>query len=577
MRTRRWLLAFSWLVSAWASAATFTVTRVDDPTPDGCAASDCSLREAVSLANALPGPDVVLLPASAAAYQLARPGANEDAAASGDLDVSDTLRIVGSGDTPVAVVQTVADRLLHVIAQQAPLVLENLALHGGQGVLRGGAIASASQVTLRGCTFSGNSASDYGGAIAATFTSLDTTTLALDVADSSFSGNEAASGGAIALLASINGSVNVRIERSTFNANVALDAGGAIGYNPEFAHLSTLIVRDSDFQANEATGQTAQGGAIGLPDQVPTHVSATIQGSRFDGNRAEGNAARGGAVAGVRTIVRSRFQNNVGRTGGAVAGRSQTIEDSQFCDNQAYADGGAISALSIDVSRSTFCRNSAGANGGALAIAGATRIERSTFDANVAQLAGGAIAQGDGDLSVRQSTLVAPDMPPAGLIGTLLRYEGADDADDLVLFGSLMRGRCSFAADAGVIDSAFYTVGTGGDTCGLGQAGPLFGGNTVFASAGSLPLDALADNGGPTLTRMPTATQPANPALDRVPPATCIDPDQRYFTRTDGSCDAGAVEASGVPCRWGFFQMVSKADHSRTPSRRVGRLTRRRA
>ena len=93
---------------------------------------------------------------------------------------------------------------------------------------------------------------------------------------------------------------------------------------------------------------------------------------------------------------------------------------------------------------------------------------------------------------------------------------------------------------------AFHNVGAGGDTCGLAQNGVLFSNNTVFASTASLPLGALADNGGPTLTRMPTAAA-NHPALDRVPPASCIELDQRYYARSDDSCDAGAAEVSGAP------------------------------
>src|SRR5690606_26473701 len=44
-----------------ANAATFEVTRGDDPAPDGCMADDCSLREALSAAQATPEADTVLL------------------------------------------------------------------------------------------------------------------------------------------------------------------------------------------------------------------------------------------------------------------------------------------------------------------------------------------------------------------------------------------------------------------------------------------------------------------------------------------------------------------------------------
>jgi len=45
------------------TATTFTVTRTDDPVPNGCLPTDCSLREAVIAANAGSGGDAIALPA----------------------------------------------------------------------------------------------------------------------------------------------------------------------------------------------------------------------------------------------------------------------------------------------------------------------------------------------------------------------------------------------------------------------------------------------------------------------------------------------------------------------------------
>ncbi|MCB1009687.1 MAG: CSLREA domain-containing protein, partial [Acidobacteria bacterium] len=81
-----------WLASP-AIAATFvvdsTADAVDATPGDGLCASvlagsPCTLRAAVQEANALPGEDLVLLPAGA--FALALPGAQEEDAATGDLD-----------------------------------------------------------------------------------------------------------------------------------------------------------------------------------------------------------------------------------------------------------------------------------------------------------------------------------------------------------------------------------------------------------------------------------------------------------------------------------------------------------
>src|SRR4051794_31162999 len=75
------------------SAATFLVTTTAD-TQDAAAGNGvcadsggaCSLRAAISEANALPGDDVITLPAGM--YTLSLPAANEDANAGGDLDIT---------------------------------------------------------------------------------------------------------------------------------------------------------------------------------------------------------------------------------------------------------------------------------------------------------------------------------------------------------------------------------------------------------------------------------------------------------------------------------------------------------
>jgi CSLREA domain-containing protein len=103
-----------------ATAATFTVdTTVDDvdasPGDGSCATGGgaCSLRAAVQETNALAGPDAITLPA--ATYVLTVSGTpNEDASASGDLDVLDTLTITGAGAATTAIDGNAASRVIEV-------------------------------------------------------------------------------------------------------------------------------------------------------------------------------------------------------------------------------------------------------------------------------------------------------------------------------------------------------------------------------------------------------------------------------------------------------------------------------
>src|SRR5688572_26578022 len=78
-----------------ALPATFFVTKSEDTNDGICDALDCSLREAVREANLTPGPDVIEL--ASGVYVLTVSGQLEEAAASGDLDVTEHLTVNGGG------------------------------------------------------------------------------------------------------------------------------------------------------------------------------------------------------------------------------------------------------------------------------------------------------------------------------------------------------------------------------------------------------------------------------------------------------------------------------------------------
>lgn len=79
------VLALCW---SGAQAATFTVSRVDDPSPNGCMVGDCSLREALLAANASVDSDVIQLPSGT--FGLTR----------GTLAISNPVQLRGSTTTP---------------------------------------------------------------------------------------------------------------------------------------------------------------------------------------------------------------------------------------------------------------------------------------------------------------------------------------------------------------------------------------------------------------------------------------------------------------------------------------------
>jgi CSLREA domain-containing protein len=165
---RRGSLALFFVVSVALPlrAADFVVTRYDDPAPDGCQATDCSLREAVIAANAQPDFDVIHL--SAGVYDLTRPGANENAAATGDLDLLHPARIVGPGASLTAIDGHGLDRLIETRADSDPEVSElvGVTLRGGGNDFTASALLVGSDLVVTGCEVRENGDADhFAGAI----------------------------------------------------------------------------------------------------------------------------------------------------------------------------------------------------------------------------------------------------------------------------------------------------------------------------------------------------------------------------------------------------------------------------
>jgi len=115
-------------IESSARAATFNVTEVTDAGDanrgDGVCASilfggPCTLRAAVQEANALPGQDVIMLPALY--FALTIPGNGEDGAITGDLDITDAVIIQGADRNTTIVDGTGLDRVFELFAADVTL------------------------------------------------------------------------------------------------------------------------------------------------------------------------------------------------------------------------------------------------------------------------------------------------------------------------------------------------------------------------------------------------------------------------------------------------------------------------
>lgn len=265
--------------------------------------------------------------------------------------------------------------------------------------------------------------------------------------------------------------------------------------------------------------------------------SADVVLKRLTLRRGIFNAVHALENFGTLTLDRVRMLDNVSSESPVMNYGSLSVRRSTFSGNAANSasagDGGAISNDSGDlrVFGSTFSANSAGRHGGAIHSAGPMAIANSTFTANAGANGGGAIFQeGSGDSTIVHATIVANSAPyGAGL------YNEGSAAATLTIGRSIISQNSAGNCD-GVLQSAGYNVWADGTNCSLNGPGDV---------QASLPMGALADNGGATQTMLPLA---GSAAINHVPNGQCVLPlDQRDASRPAGAgCDSGAVEVGGT-------------------------------
>lgn len=299
-----------------APSGGLVVTRLDDPAPNGCAVNDCSLREAIIDANANPDFTEITIPLTGT-ITLSIAGADEDAAATGDLDITTELQVVGLNPEVTIVDANGLDRLFDVLTlpqnvqPQGSSVLissltitgglvtsENDAVGGGVRVQSGlGHIVQLSNVVVRN--------NDGGGG-----------TFGLGGGVASLVGNVVITGSAIVNNASDNagGVANIdgamSISNSTISNNTSRGAvGGIINLANTAGVTSTLGMEAVTIAYNVETAP--QGSGAGLDTTV------------FDG----------AATTNLRNVV---ISNNVGDTqcfnGGVVTSNGYNIASDDSCE-----------------------------------------------------------------------------------------------------------------------------------------------------------------------------------------------------------------------------------------------------
>jgi len=337
------------LVGLWAvpgAAATFTVNRTHDavdarPGDGVCETAPgnriCTLRAAIQEANARLGADTVNIPAGTYTLTL-QSGSHEEAALNGDLDITDSLTVVGAGASRTTITASAPppveiERIFEVHGPISVTFRRLTILNGGRraGVGFGAGIANhTGTVAVQDSELRGGSASEgVGGGIA-------NQTGTVTISNSRINGNgaEAGGGGGIANLGG-----TVIVTNSTISGNVTQDGTGAGILNDN----GTVMIVNSTVADNRTGGQ-GQGGAITNIRGLIIATNTTFKGNS-SGIGSGGDASGGGIVnvGGTVTLSNVTIAENVtppvdGSVGGGLlnigAGRI-TIHNSLLARNEA--------------------------------------------------------------------------------------------------------------------------------------------------------------------------------------------------------------------------------------------------
>ncbi|MBI3248636.1 MAG: thrombospondin type 3 repeat-containing protein [Deltaproteobacteria bacterium] len=275
-----------------SSALIAVNTMNDELNADG----DCSLREAIRSANldsavdgclAGNGDDAISLPGGL--YRLALAGSGEDAAATGDLDITANLSLLGANADVTIVDGGGLDRVFQVLPGATVLIDSVTVTNGNGGGGAGGGVLNAGTLDLTNSRVTGNTAGLPGG-------------------------GGIWSGGSVVQAASLT------LLQTTVSENAANGDGGGI-HNAAF---SALTLEKSTVNGNSATSAgSSRGGGIYNAGSSMTLTNSTVSGNVLPGASgvSGGGIASSSAIADVLnvTITRNSVGSAVGEGGGLYA------------------------------------------------------------------------------------------------------------------------------------------------------------------------------------------------------------------------------------------------------------------
>ena len=524
------------------NAATITVGDATDIST----ASNCTLRDALEAANtdavvgtctAGSGTDTINFNNALSGSTVTLGGTaldiDSDLTIDGDIDDDGTADITVSGND--------ASRVFAIDATTSDktVTLEGLIISNGDV-----------QTTGPGSRDSG------GGVFCQTDDSSNTCNLI--VSNSTITNNVAGYANGGGLGGRGGGYFNITLTNSTVSNNTAGSYGGGI-----HANNGDVTLTDSTISGNTSNGS---GGGVFADEGEVTLTNSTISGNESQYGNGGGISSAKGNV----TMTDSTVSTNTAYYGAGIYTRKGNVSltGSTISANTSSYRGGAIQTIDGDISLidSTISGNNAGSDGGGIhTYNGGVSLIDSTISGNDAARDGGGVFSYSGDASLTNSTISGNT---AAVNGGGMYVKSYDGGGGVTLTNSTIVNNTITTGTGGGLffdyaPSAFNMVNTilanntGGDCETNNTFTPDTDTNNLETSSsgdcGIAPistadpdLNALADNGGSTLTHLPNV---GSPVIDAGDNANCgagltITTDQRGVARDDGMCDIGAVEAA---------------------------------
>jgi len=318
----------------------------------------CTLRKAIGNANADSAPYPQCAAGSGAdsisfltyfntiTFQL--PGAGEDGNTTGDMDITQSLTIVGP-DTGMTIDAASLDRIFHINPAGAAgvvVTLQNLnIIHGSVSGSGGAILVNHATLNLINCTISGSHAAN-GAAIYATNGAI------VNIVNSTISGNTATTS-AGAVLADGSSAVNIKNSTITANSGGAVkNAGGTITLR------NSIVAGNSGTPAPNVDGTITSNGynVVGALGTGSMAAATADQLGVSDASVALGPLQNNGGTTPTHALLAGSIAIDQGNSSGETTdqrGMTRPCDDATIA-NATGGDGADVGAFEVQVA----CSNS---------------------------------------------------------------------------------------------------------------------------------------------------------------------------------------------------------------------------